>query len=175
MDVLSGISVDTLKFLGFVIAGLISIGVYFAFFKKWQWALVGAVFTYLIWTTGIGLYVLLHVNDPRWSGEETSLQAPAIADTPIIGQYMQPLNDFLNSTASSINDFVAFQHALPVAQEFFGLAGWALAILVPVVLFAVIYSRIQAAIESAQQKDKMKKMKAAIRELQEINGLDPLK
>ena len=172
MDVLSGVSVEGFKILA-VIAGLVvGVGIYFLYFRKWYWGLASAVFTYVIVTAGAGLYVLLHINDPRWSaGKEPLLEAPKVSEAPLIGQYLEPLGDFLNSTANSINDFVAFRHALPVAQEFFTFALWGLIIFVPVMITALVMSRLQPLL----LENKVKLLTKAVNELRIASGQKPLK
>jgi hypothetical protein len=176
MDVLSDISVETFKILAVGLAVLVGVGVFFGFFKKWQWALFGAVFAYMATTAGVGLYILLHINDPRWSaGREPLLKAPSISDTPIIGQYLEPLNGFLDNTATSINELTAFRYALPVAQEFFGLAGWAFLALLPVTALALFVSRIQAANQATRQRQELRRLRIALDETRRHVGMDPLK
>ena len=147
MDVvLSGISVDGFKVIAVVLAALVGAGVYLGFFRKWYWALFAVTFTYMVVSAGIGVYVLMHFTDPRWSmGKEPLLQAPAVGDTPVVGELLRPLEGFLQDAATSINDLAAFRHALPVAQEFFALAGWALLLLIPVTIMALAVSRFKQA------------------------------
>lgn len=143
---LSGISVDGFKILAVVVALLVGVGVFFGFFRRWYWALFAAVFSYMVLTAGTGVYVLMHLNDPRWSvGKEPLLQAPTLSGAPVVGELMKPLEGFLRDAATSINELASFRHALPVAQEFFALAGWALLVLVPVTIVALVVSRFRQA------------------------------
>jgi hypothetical protein len=147
MDVvLSGISVEWFKVIAAIGSLLIGVAVYFSFFKRWYWAIVAAVFTYMVFTAGIGVYVLMHITDPRWSvGRDPLLQAPSLGGTPVIGEMMRPLDDFLRDMATSVNELTSFRHALPVAQDFFALAGWSLLVLVPVAIMALAISRFKSA------------------------------
>jgi hypothetical protein len=176
MDVLSGISVETFKILIVAVAVLVGGGVVFGFFRKWQWALFGAVFTYAVAAAGVGIYILLHINDPRWSaGKEPLLKAPSITDAPLIGQYLEPLNGFLNDTAISVNELVAFRHALPLAQEFFGLAGWALLALLPLAAIGFFVSRMQTARQSLHQQQELRRLQRGLDDVRARLGMDPLK
>lgn len=169
MDVLS---IEGFKILAVIVALMVGVGVYFLYFRKWYWGLVGAAFTYVLAMVVAGVYVLLHINDPRWSsGKEPLLEAPKVSEAPIIGQYLEPLGAFLNNTANTINDFVAFQHALPVAQDFFTLALWGLAVLLPALIVATVMSRLQPLLLE-KEVDKLKK---AINEMRVASGQDPLK
>lgn len=172
MDVLSGVSVEGFKILAVILALLAGVGIYFGFFRKWYWAIVGAVFVFTISTAGAGLYVLLHVNDSRWSADkEPFLEAPKVSETPFIGQYLEPLGAFLNNTANSINDFVAFQRALPIAQDYFTLALWGLVILFPVMIVALVMSRLQPLL----LEKRVDELKKAVNEMRVANGQKPLK
>jgi hypothetical protein len=147
MDVvLSGISVEGFKVTAVVGSLLIGIAVYLGFFRRWYWAIFATVFTYMILTAGVGVYVLMHITDPRWSvGRDPLLQAPSLGGTPVIGDMMRPLDDFLRDMAASVNEFTSFRHALPVAQDFFALAGWSLLVLIPVTIMALATSRFKSA------------------------------
>jgi len=147
MDVvLSGISVEGFKVAAAVGSLLIGVAVYFGFFRRWYWAIFAAIFTYMILTAGVGVYVLMHITDPRWSvGRDPLLQAPSLGGTPVIGERLLPLDDFLRDMATSVNEFTSFRHALPVAQDFFALAGWSLLALVPVAIMALAISRFKSA------------------------------
>lgn len=176
MDVLSGISVETFKILVVAVALLVGVGVFFSFYKKWQWALFGAVMTYALATAGVGTYILLHINDPRWSvGKEPLVTAPSITNTPVIGQYLEPLNGFLNNTAASINELAAFRHALPLAQEFFALAGWALLALIPLGVIALFVSHLQDAHESLRQRQGLRRLERGLNDIRSQLGMGPLK
>lgn len=144
--IFNSVSVDGFKILAVMVALLVGIGVFYGFFKRWYWALFATVFTYMIVTAGIGVYVLMHINDARWSvGKAPLLQAPSMGNTPVIGEMMRPLDDFMRDTAMSINELVSFRHALPVAQDFFALSGWALLALIPVAIMALAVSRFKSA------------------------------
>lgn len=144
--ILNSVSVDGFKITAVIVSLLVGIGVFYGFFKRWYWALFATVFTYMIVTAGIGVYVLMHINDARWSeGEAPLLQAPSVGNTPVIGEMMRPLDDFMRDATTSINELVSFRHALPVAQDFFALSGWALVALVPVAIMALVVSRFKSA------------------------------
>ena len=182
MDVLS---IEGFKILAFVLALVVGAGVYVGFFRKWYWALVGAAFTFVVTTAGVGLYILLHVTDPRWSGgQEPFIQAPKVSETPLIGQYLEPLGTFLNQTASSINDAVAFQHALPVAWEFFSLSLFGLVVFVSAMIVALVMSKLQSLLlekkvielqrQNNSQKGQIGELTQAVNELRAGQGLPPL-
>jgi hypothetical protein len=175
MDVLS---IDGFKILIWVLALLVTVGVYFGFFRQRYWALVSGAFTFIATAAGIGLYILMHVTDPRWSGNQQVIgQPPKLSETPIIGQYLEPLGTFLNQTASSINDFVAFQHALPVAQEFFAYALWGFVAFVPLMILALVMSRLQPLLLEKKVKEQqadLKRLTRAVNDLRAEQGLSPL-
>lgn len=168
MDVLSGIGVEGLKTLAVILATIVGLGLFFGFVRKWQWALCAAVFTYMVTTVGTGVYVLMTIGDPRWStGKEPLLQAPSISDTPMIGQWMAPLDAFLGEAATSINELVAFRHAFPVAQDFFALAGWALLLLIPLVIAALIVSRFQP----SKDQQEIRALREELRQIKKHIGM----
>lgn len=143
---LSNVSVDGFKLLAVIVSSLVGVGVFFGFFKRWYWALFASIFTYMILTAGVGVYVLMHISDARWAvGREPLLEAPSVGDTPVIGEMMRPLDDFMRDAAMSINQLTSFRHALPVAQDFFALSGWALLVLIPVAIMALVISRFRSA------------------------------
>lgn len=155
MDVvLSGISIEWFKILSFVMAAVVGAGLILAFRRKWQWGIVGAVAAYMVATAGVGIYILLHISDPRWSADKDPLlQAPSFSDTPLVGPSLEPLDGFLNDAASSINELAAFRHAIPIAQEFFGLAGWAFLILIPLTLAAIVIGKFQPSPEQQEIRE----------------------
>lgn len=93
---------------------------------------------------GAGLYVLNHYSDPRWSPEAARLSAPSLAETPLVGQFMGPLDSALSSMVNGVNDFLAFKDALPVALDFFASAGWALLVSFPIGIMAAIVNVVLA-------------------------------
>jgi disulfide bond formation protein DsbB len=113
-------------------------------------------------SAGVGAYVVSHPNDPRWSGTE-ALTAPSLSDSPVIGRFMEPLDAFLGSVVGGINDLRAFQNALPVAFEFFTMAGWAALTAVPLAFFAMAAGFA----ESRRRKAEVTRYKGIVEELQQ--------
>lgn len=171
MDVvLSVISIEMFKALSVVLAALVGVGLVFAFPHKWQWAIFGSVLTFMVTTASVGIYVLMHINDPRWSaGRDPLVQAPSFSDTPVVGQYLDPLDGFLNNTAASINEITAFRHAVPVANEFFGLAGWAFLVLIVVTIAAILISKFQP----SPEKREIRQLREELSEVKRYVGMPP--
>ena len=180
MDVLS---VESLKYLAAIPALVVGVSIYFVYFRDRYWALASAVFAYTLTVLGIGLYILSHATDPRWSGQEL-VQAPKISDTPIIGKALEPLGTFLNQTADSVNYAAAFQHAFPVAWDFFVLAFVGLIIFAAAALVAMVMSKLQTRLmknevktlkkQNNELQDKVGKLTKAVNELHAMNGMPPL-
>ncbi len=133
MDILAGINSEWLKALTWVTALLCGVAVLLARPRRPDLAALAAVVVFLAASTGAGIYVLNHLGDGRWGGDqEARLDPPPLSGTPLVGEFLGPLDGALNAMADGVNDFVAFRAALPVALEYFAAAGWALALLVPV-------------------------------------------
>jgi len=180
MDVLS---VESFKYLAAIPALLVGVVVYFVYFRDRYWALAGAVFAYTLTVLCIGLYILSHATDPRWSGQEL-VQAPKVTDTPIVGQALESLGVFLNQTADSINYAAAFEHAFPVAWDFFILAFVGLMVFAAAALVAMTMSKLQTRLmknevktlkkQNNELQGKVGKLTKAVNELYARNGQPPL-
>ncbi|WP_051420893.1 hypothetical protein [Paenarthrobacter nicotinovorans] len=141
MDLLSTVSPDQLPVFiwvataVFVIAG----GIFQP--RRFHWTALGAVVGFAALNAVAGLYVLNHYADPRWSSQAVSrLSAPSLADTPLGGQFMGPLDSALVSVVTGVSEFLAFKEALPVALDFMATAGWALLVSFPVAVITVSVS-----------------------------------
>lgn len=145
MDVLSGVSLDWLKsftWIAAIAAGLLTV---FLNPRRFDLAALRAALVFMAASAGAGVYILNHVGDPRWSSKaEDRLNAPALRETPMVGQFMEPLDSFLGGVVGTVNQVVDFQAALPVAMEFFVAAGWALAISLPLGLAALVGGYLEA-------------------------------
>jgi hypothetical protein len=180
MDVLS---VESFKYLAVIPALLVGVLVYFVYFRDKYWALASAVFAYTLAVLSVGLYILSHATDPRWSGQEL-VQAPKISDTPIVGKALEPLGAFLNQTADSINYAAAFEHAFPVAWDFFtlafaGLIGFAAAVLVAMTVSKLQTRLMKNEVKTLKRQNNelqgvVSKLTKAVNEQRAINGLPPL-
>lgn len=145
MDVLNGASLDLLKALTWLPA--VGAGLLLGFWRprRLHLSALGSVTVFAAASAGAGIYVLNHVGDPRWSSKaEDRLGAPALTETPAVGRFMGPLEDLIRSVADSVNQFMDFQAALPVALEFFAAAGWALAASAPLALAALVVGYVEA-------------------------------
>ncbi|MFF2317558.1 hypothetical protein ACFVTE_14980 [Arthrobacter sp. NPDC058097] len=111
--------------------------------RKLHWTVLGAVLLFAALNAGAGIYVLNHVGDPRWSGGEQPLSAPSFSGTPMVGQFLGPLDSALSSVVGQVNTFLAFKQALPVALGFLGTSGWALLVSFPLGILAAVVSYIQ--------------------------------
>lgn len=174
MDVLSGASLDWIKALTWLCA--IGAGLLLGFWRprRLQLAALGAVTVFAVTSAGAGIYVLNHVGDPRWSGKaEDRLGAPPLSETPVVGRFMGPLEDVIRGVADSVNQFMDFQAALPVALEFFAAAGWALAVSMPLALAALIAGYVEAKRRKAeflQYKLQVEKLKLELEDIKRHLG-----
>ena len=141
MDILSGVNSDWLKALTWLSA--IATGLLLCFWRprRVHWAALGSVLVFAVANIAAGIYVLSHLGDSRWGGgAEERLDAPSLANTPVVGQFLGPLDSLLNGVVEGVNEFTDFRASLPVAVEFLAAAGWALAVAVPLGLVALMVS-----------------------------------
>ncbi|HSN36514.1 MAG TPA: hypothetical protein VLT34_09215 [Arthrobacter sp.] len=139
MDILSGVNSDWLKALTWLSA--IATGLLLCFWRprRVHWAALGSVLVFAVANIAAGIYVLSHLGDSRWGGGmEERLDAPSLANTPVVGQFLGPLDSLLNGVVEGVNEFTDFRASLPVAVEFLAAAGWALAVAVPLGLVALM-------------------------------------
>jgi hypothetical protein len=62
-----------------------------------------------------GIYVLNHLGEGRWGGDqESKLDPPSLAETPMVGQFLEPLDGTLRGVADAVNEFGDFRAALPL-------------------------------------------------------------
>lgn len=138
MDILAGISGDWLKALTWITAVAAGVAVLLWRPRRPDLAGLAAVVVFMAASAGAGIYVLNHLGDGRWGGDQQSkLSPPPLSDTPVVGKFLEPLEGMLGGVTDGVNEFVDFQSALPVALDFFTAAGWALALSVPVALVAL--------------------------------------
>ena len=141
MDIFSGVSSEWLRaltWLSAVVAGLL---LCFWRPRRLSWAALGSVLVYAIANIGAGVYVLSHVGDARWGGDAgDKLGAPSLGDTPVIGRFMGSLDTLLHGVVDSVNGFIDFRDALPVALEYLTAAGWALVVAVPLGILTLVAS-----------------------------------
>lgn len=139
MDILSGVSGEWLKALTWLPA--IAAGLLLGFWRprRVHWAALGSVLVFAVGNTAAGIYVLSHLGDSRWGGgAEERLEAPSLAGTPVVGQFLEPLEALLGGVVDGVNEFTDFRASLPVAVEYLAAAGWALAAAVPLGLAAIV-------------------------------------
>ncbi|MBT2548099.1 hypothetical protein [Arthrobacter sp. ISL-65] len=110
--------------------------------RKLHWSVLGSVLLFAALNAGAGIYVLNHVGDPRWSAGEPPLSAPSFSGTPVVGQFLGPLDSALNAVVGQVNAFLAFKQALPVALGFLGTSGWALLVSFPLGILATVISYV---------------------------------
>lgn len=154
MDVLAGISGDGLRILPWVAAIAFALVAVVCRPRRFHLAALGAVLLFAALNAGIGVYVLNHVGDARWSaGGESRLSAPSFSGTPLVGQFLGPLDSALNQVVGGVNEFLMFKHALPVALDFFAAAGWSLLVSFPLAIIAVAVSYAEARRRRAEFED----------------------
>lgn len=141
MDLLGGISHDQLRIFPWVAA--MAFGVVAGVWRprRLHWTVVGSVLLFAALNAGAGVYVLNHIGDPRWSPEgDAQLTVPPLSETPLVGQFLGPLDSALAGMAGGVNDFLTFKAALPVALNFFAASGWALLVSFPFAIVAAVIS-----------------------------------
>src|SRR3954464_3358436 len=105
--------------------------------RRLHWTVLGSVLLFAALNASAGIYVLSHFGDSRWSaGGEPPLSAPSLSGTPVVGQFLGPLDSALNGVVGGVNTFLAFKQALPVALEFLAVSGWALLVSFPLAILA---------------------------------------
>lgn len=142
MDLLSGISRDQLGIFTWVAAAVFALAVGVWRPRRLHWTVLGAVLLFAALNAGAGIYVLNRVGDPRWSAGEQPLSAPSFAGTPMVGQFLGPLDSALNAVVGGVNAFLAFKQALPIALGFLGTSGWALLVSFPLGILATVVSYV---------------------------------
>lgn len=138
MDILAGVSTEWLKALTWLAAVAAGVAILLWRPRRPDLAGLAAVLVFMAASAGAGIYVLNHLGDGRWGGDQQSkLSPPPLSDTPMVGNFLEPLEDMLGGLTDGVNEFVDFRSALPVALDFFVAAGWALALSLPVALVAM--------------------------------------
>lgn len=164
MDLLADMSRDELHTLTVVAATVFALVAGTWRPHRIQWTALGAVLLFAALNAVAGIYVLNHYRDPRWAaGSEPPLAVPSFSGTPLVGQYLEPLDTALNSVAGGVNDFVTFKHALPLALDFLTAAGWAVLAALPLAIIAASIHHIAA----RRQKADFEEYRAAVDLLRE--------
>lgn len=154
MDLLAGVSGDGLRFLPWVAAVGFALVTAVLRPRRIHLVALGTVLLFAALSAGAGVYVLNHVGDARWSAvEESRLSAPSFSGTPLVGQFLGPLDSVLNQVVGGVNEFLALQQALPVALDFFAAAGWALLVSFPLAIVAVAVSYAETRRRRAEFED----------------------
>ena len=170
MDLLAGISRDQLHIFAWIVPAAFALAAGLWRPRQFHWAALGAVLLFAALNAGAGVYVLNHFADSRWaSGSEPPLNAPSFSGTPLIGQYLKPLDSALNNLVGGVNEFLAFKQALPTAMDFLAASGWALLLAFPIAVLAAIINFAAAKRRSAD----FARYSATVEELKE--ELDQIK
>jgi len=138
VDLLAGLSIDGFKILSWVLALAVGLGICL-WPRKWHWSALDAVAVWIAANVGWGIYVLAHRGDPRWPADGT-FSAPSLSGTPLVGEYLEPLDSWMDGVVGGVNDLRDLQEAIAVAMEFFMLAGWGCVAAVPAAILAVVGS-----------------------------------
>lgn len=166
MDILAGVSSEWLKALTWIAALVCGVALLLWRPKRPELAALAAVLVFMAASVGAGIYVLNHLADGRWGGDkEARLNPPSFSETPVVGQFLEPLDGMMGGVADGVNDFVDFRAALPVALDYFAAAGWALAVLVPLGLLAVTINAARARrrdAESAAYRTEVAELRAEL-------------
>ncbi|WP_427173779.1 hypothetical protein [Arthrobacter sp. 92] len=150
LDLLGGLSRDELRSFCWIAAAVFALVAGLWRWRRLHWTALGAVLLFAALNAGAGIYVLNNFRDSRWSaGGEAPLSAPSFSQTPIVGQYLGPLDSALQGVVGGVNDFLAFKQALPVALDFLAVSGWALLLSFPLAILAAVISFAMARRRSA--------------------------
>ena len=137
MDLLGGMSRDELRIFSWVAATVFAVVAGIWRPLRLHWTALGSVLLFAALNAGAGIYVLNHFTDSRWSaGGEPPLSAPSFSGTPIVGQFLGPLDSALNEVVGGVNEFLAFKQALPIALDFLAASGWAMLVSFPLAILA---------------------------------------
>ncbi|MHA7190533.1 hypothetical protein ACX80N_09620 [Arthrobacter sp. MDT2-16] len=138
-------SLDVLRIFTWVVPAVVALVAGVLFRRSLHWIALGAVLLFAALNAAAGMYVLNHFSDTRWSPEGMKqLSAPSLSDTPLVGEFLVPLDSAMEGVVGGVNDFRAFQQALPVTLDFLATSGWALLVAVPVAIVAAVVSFINA-------------------------------
>lgn len=141
MEVLENLSREDFRNYCWGIAAAFLIVVGILRWRSLHWTAVGSILLFAALNAGAGLYILFNFGDSRWSpGSVPALSAPSFAGTPVVGEYLVPLDSALQDMVGGMNEVLAFKQALPVALEFIGMSGSALLVSVPVAVVAAFIS-----------------------------------
>lgn len=163
MDLLGGMSRDDLRIFSWVAAAIFVLVAGLWRPRRLHWSALGSVLLFAAINAGFGIYVLNHFADPRWStGGQAPLSAPSFSGTPMVGQFLGPLDSALSGVVGGVNDFLAFKQALPVALDFLAASGWALLVSFPLAILAAGISYAMA----RRQKAEFEKYRATVDQLQ---------
>jgi hypothetical protein len=168
LDLLAGVSADWMRALTWLVAILSGLLLFF-WRRRVDLAALGSVIVFMVASAGAGTYVLHHLGDDRWrGGTGNRLTVPSLSETPVVGQFMEPVDSFMESVAGSVNQFLDFQEALPAALDFFVAAGWALLVSLPLALLVMIVGYVEA----RRRKAEFDRYKLQVEELRaELNDL----
>ena len=174
MDILAGVNRDGLAALTWFAAAAAAAGVLAWRRYRPDLAAPAAVVVFMAANVGAGIYVLNHLADGRWGGDvQAKLAPPSLSGTPVVGQFLQPLDGALAGMAGGVNDFIDFRSALPVALDFFAAAGWALALLVPLALVSMVVNARAARrrnTEAAADRAELGRIREELEELKRYVG-----
>ena len=175
MDLLGGVSLDNLRSFPWIAAAVFALAAGLWRPRRLHWTGLGAVLLFAALNAAAGIYVLNHFSDPRWSaGGEQPLSAPSFSGTPLVGEFLGPLDAALNGVVGGVNEFLAFKHALPIAMDFLTVSGWALlasfplAVLAAGISFAVARRR---AAEFARYRATVDRLEAELEQVKRQIGL----
>lgn len=163
MDILAGISISGLQTFVWSLALGTALLLRFWYPRKLHWSALGAAGVFVAASIGAALYVLANPIDPRWPAG-APLSAPSLSATPLVGDYLKPLDALMVNVIGGVNDLRGFQQAVPVALDFFTMAGWGCLAAVPLGIFALWasyreercrrmeFARYKSAVEELQQQ-----------------------
>lgn len=145
VDILSGVNSEWLKNLTWIAAVVAGLLLALWRLRRPDLAALGAVLVFTAANIAAGVYVLFHLGDGRWGGDaHERLVAPTLGGTPMVGQFLKPVDGLLSGLADGVNEFNDVQAALPVAAGFLASAGWAFAIAAPLCIVTLVVGFVVA-------------------------------
>lgn len=180
MEMLSGADVETFKKLVWVAALIFGLLFFIGrptasplkIAARAVTASLAATAAFAAANLAVVFYILAHLMDPRWSvGKDATLDSPELSAGPILQPITDTLNHILEGMTGGVNNVIALKNAFLTMPDFIVAAGWALLLLVPLVVAARVLAWLV-------EKDQVRQIDRNTRDLADIRvqfGLAPYK
>lgn len=140
MDVFGNFSIDTFKYLIWVLALIVTVLLALSYPHKRPRQVVGLVLKSVLGASvaffaaslAVVFYILAHPTDQRWSvGRDAAVKSPELsAGVPIFDGIVNSLNQFMGTMTGSVNDVLAIKNAFLSTTDFLLMAEWGLTAIV---------------------------------------------